>query len=366
MAPHELVLVGGGHAHVQVLRELALRPIASVRVTLVADRAESIYSGMVPGFVAGRYRRDELVIDLRPLARAAGADLVVAAATRLDPVARRIDVAGHLPISYDTASFDVGSSVAGLELPGVREHALAARPIGRFVAELDRLAARSAAPAFRAIVSGAGAAGVELALALRARLGAAARIELLDGAPRVLPDLAERVSERVARALERRGVSLRLGARVLAAEPRGVVLDGGERVPCDVLIWAVGAVGLPLFRESRVATDERGFVRVRPTLQLLEHDDVFAVGDCARFEADLPKSGVHAVRQGPPLDRNLGARIAGRHLDAYVPQRDALVLLNLGDGTALGTKWGRSLEGGFVFAAKDAIDRRFVRRFRVA
>jgi len=368
VAPHELVLVGGGHAHVQVLREIALRPLDAARVTLVVDQPESMYSGMVPGFVAGRYRRDELAIDLGPLARRAGADLVIAAATGLDPVARRIEVAGGgLPISYDTASFDVGSSVAGLERPGVREHALATRPIGRFVAEVDRLVARArSAASFRVLVVGAGAAGVELALALRARLGAAARIELMDAAARVLPDLAERVSARAARALARRDVSLRLGARIQRAEAGVVVLEGGERIACDALVWAAGAAGVPLFRASGLATDERGFVRVRSTLQLRDHDDVFAAGDCARFEPDLPKAGVYAVRQGPVLERNLRARIAGRHLEAYVPQPDALVLLNLGDGAALGTKWGLAVEGPLVMAAKDAIDRRFVERFRLA
>jgi len=177
--------------------------------------------------------------------------------------------------------------------------------------------------------------------------------------------MADRVGARAERALRRRDVSLHLGAGVTAVEPGALVLAGGERIPFDALLWATGAAAPPLFAASGLATDARGFVRVGPTLQLVQHDDLFAVGDCAAFEPELPKSGVYAVRQGPFLDHNLRARIAGRRLRRYRPQRDFLVLLNLGDGTALGAKWGRSAEGPCVFAAKDAIDRRFVRRFQV-
>jgi selenide,water dikinase len=367
----DLVLVGGGHAHVQVLRRLAMRPLAGTRVTVVIDRAVAVYSGMVPGFVAGQYASAELEIDVRPLARRAGARVVIAAATGVDPHAKRVALEGRAPIAYDVASFDVGSLVAGLDVPGARAHAIATRPIGRFVGEIDGLVAhaRAAAGAFRAAVVGAGAAGVEVALAMRGRLareGApAARVALVDGAARVLPALAESVAARATRALRRRDVSLHLGAGVDAVEPGALVLGGGERIPFDALLWATGAAAPPLFAASRLATDARGFVRVVPTLQVEGHDDLFAAGDCTSFAPDLAKSGVYAVRQGPILDHNLRARVAGRPLRRFRPQRDFLVLLNLGDGTALGTKWGRSVEGPRVFAAKDAIDRRFVRRFQV-
>ncbi|RIK89755.1 MAG: selenide, water dikinase SelD, partial [Proteobacteria bacterium] len=158
---------------------------------------------------------------------------------------------------------------------------------------------------------------------------------------------------------------LRLGARVARAEPGGVVLDDGERVACDALVWAVGAASPPWLAASGLPTDARGFVRVRDTLAVVDHDALFAAGDCARFEPDLPKAGVYAVRQGPVLARNLEARVRGATLRRYAPQRDYFAALNLADGTAIGTKWGFALEGRPVFAFKDWIDRGFVRRFQV-
>ncbi len=367
---HRLVLVGGGHAHVQVLRGLAMRPLAGAHVTLVVDDPIAVYSGMVPGFVAGQYRQDELEIDVRALARRAGVAVIVARALEVDASERRIALEGRASIAYDTASFDVGSQVAGLEGPGARVFALATRPIGRFVAQIDAvIAPLRAASSARVVVCGAGAGGVELACALRARLlrdgVQGASVTLVDATSRLLPSMAPRVAEQVLRAMQHRGINLRLGARVAEVNEDALALEGGERIPFDALIWATGAASLPLFTASALPVDARGFVRVRATLQVEGHGALFAVGDCAHFEPDLPKAGVYAVRQGPLLDHNLRARVVSRPLRAYRPQRDTLVLLNLGDGAALGTKWGRAIEGPRVFALKDRIDRRFVRRFQV-
>ena len=152
-----------------------MAPVSGVRLTVVVDRPVAVYSGMVPGLVAGQYRRDEVEIDVWPLARRAGARSVVARATGVDVAERRIVLEGRPPLRYDTASFDVGSTVGGLELPGVREHALPTRPIAALVARVDELVARLRGLARpRVIVVGAGAGGVELAFAIEAR-GSCAR-----------------------------------------------------------------------------------------------------------------------------------------------------------------------------------------------
>lgn len=368
---HDLVLVGGGHTHVQVLRAWAMAPVPHVRLTVIVDRPVAVYSGMVPGFVAGQYRREELEIDVRPLALRARARFVAARATGLDPRARRVCLDGRPPVRYDTASFDIGSIVSGLDLPGVQEHALPTRPIGRFVRDVEALIARARGRAgFRLVVVGAGAGGVELAFAFRARLAREGvrdpAVLLLEAGSRILPGLPAGTVRRVDRNARARGIAVRLDAPVTGVQPGVLELAGGEALPYDALVWVAGAASLPLFRESGIATDPQGFVSVRPTLQLLEHDDIFAVGDCAHLAASpVPKAGVYAVREGPVLVRNLRARLAGRRLAAYRPQRDFLALLNLGDGEAIGAKWGMSFEGGWVFALKDRIDRRFMQRFQV-
>jgi selenide,water dikinase len=329
---------------------------------------------MVPGLVAGDYAGHELEIDVVPLARRAGARVLLARATGVDPRRRRIELEGRPALAYDVASLDVGSGVRGLELPGVVEHALPTRPIGEFVGRVDARLRRevevAGAPPLRVAVVGSGAAGVELAFALHARLeasGRAASVTLLGDGPRILADQAARVSRRVQRAAERRGIGVCSGVRVASVEKDAVCLEGGERLACDWVVWATGAASHAWLAEAPLPHDAAGFVRVEPTLQVVGHPDLFAVGDCAAL-ADRPwvrKAGVYAVRQGPVLDANLRARLRGARLRPHRPQRDCLVLLNLGRGEAIGVKWGAALEGRWLWRWKDRIDRRFVRRFQV-
>ena len=278
-----------------------MRPVPGVRLTVVVDRPTAVYSGMVPGFVAGQYRRDELEIDVRPLALRAGARFIATPAVGLDPRERLIHLTGRPPLRYDTAAFDVGSTVAGLGISGVREHALATRPIGRFVEHVNALIARARERGrCRLVAVGAGAGGVELAFAFRARLEREgvrdASVLLVESGPRVLPGYPAGTARRAEANARARGIEIRLNSRVAEARAAELVLTDGERISFDALVWVAGAASLPLFHEAGVALDPRGFVRVRRTLQLLEHEDVFAVGDCASLEgaADLAKAGVYA------------------------------------------------------------------------
>ena len=331
---------------------------------------------MVPGFVAGDYAARELEIDVVPLARRAGARVVLAAATALDPEAKRIALEGRPALAYDVASLDVGSTVRGLELPGVREHALATRPIRGFVDRLDAALAaaraRRGGAKLRVAVVGGGAAGVELAFTLEARLRsrgrAPPRFALVADSEALLPGAARRLARAAAAEAARRGIRLRLGARVSRVEadraaarrrggrPSRRTSCSGPRAPRRCRCWP--SVAAP--------KDAQGFLRVRDTFQCLGSDDLFAAGDCAALDAHpwVPKAGVYAVRAGPILDANLRARLAGRALRRYRPQRDFLALLNLGERRALGGKWGVSALGARGVAAQGPIDRRFVARFR--
>jgi selenide,water dikinase len=369
-APLDLVLIGGGHTHVEVLRRWITDPTPRTRLTLVLDRARAVYSGMVPGFAAGDYAVRELEIDAARLGRRAGAHVVIAPATAIDPVARRIDVDGHAPIAYDVASVDVGSTVRGLDLPGVRAHALATRPIREYVDRLDATIAEAARrDTVRLVTVGGGAAGVELAFTLRARLlaaGVTPQVTVLADGDTILPGDGTRAATRVCREAARRGIAIRTNVRAVGVEADAVVLEGAERVPAELVVWATGAAPLPLVASSPLPHDDAGFVRVRPTLQAIGHDDLFATGDCATIDGApwVRKAGVYAVREQPVLDANLRARLAGTALRPFVPQRRILSLIHLGEQNALATKWGVVVVGHWVWRAKRRIDERFVRRYR--
>jgi selenide,water dikinase len=370
----EVVLVGGGHAHIHVLERALEEPLPGARLTLVVDTPIAVYSGMVPGFVAGQYRAEELEIDVVALAEKAGGRAIVSAAVTVDAEARHIRIADGPPVPYDIASWDIGSTVAGLDLPGVREHALPTRPIRLFVQRMKELIERARAhdpiSPFNVVVVGGGAGGVELAFTILHRLrndaGHHVRMTLIEGSPEILTRYSGSLRRRVHKRARERGIDIRCQTRVAAADADGLRLEDGDRLPCDALVWVTGAVGHPVFVDSGLPTDSRGFVLIRSTLQFENQDDQFAVGDCGTLiqHPETPKAGVYAVREGPVITDNLYAALRDEPLRRYRPQGDFLTLLNLGDGTALGAKWGLSFGGRWVMRWKDRIDRKFMRRFQ--
>lgn len=367
--PERLVLIGGGHAHVHVLDDLARAPVAGLDVVLVSPYGQQHYSGMVPGYLAGIYPEEALVFDLPRLCARAGARFVQACADRVDAAARRVHAGGEA-IDFDLASLDVGSWPAGWDLPGVREHAVPARPMRRVVelrARVDEGAAGGGTVSVAVV--GAGAAGVEIALALERRVrdrGATPRVTLLDAsADRVLPGYEPRVRRRAASILARRGIAYRAGARVAAVEADGILLEDGTRIAADHTVWLAGAAAPPLVAASGLPRDESGYLLVDDTLRAADGSPVWGAGDCIRLAGrpPLPKAGVHAVRQSPVLAANLRAALTGASPVSYRPQSTFLSLLNTADGRAL-LRWHFvAVHAAWAFRLKDRIDRAFVRRY---
>ncbi len=347
----DLLLFGGGHAHVAVLRSLAMAPWPGVRVTLVTREVLAPYSGMLPAHVAGALSWEAMHIDLGPLARAGGVRLIEAEVTGIDAAQRQLHFADRPPLSYDVLSVDSGITPALDEVPGARGKVLPTKPISTFLPRLTAAleAQHDALNAGQPIrVVGGGAAGVELALALRARLGPAVALELLAAGERILPALPARVGRKALKALSAAGIVVRFDARVAAVEDGPTMrLASGEALPAALVLWATQAAPPAWLASSGLALDEAGFLAVGETLQSLSHPEVFAAGDVAALtHAPRPKSGVYAVRAGPVLTENLKAFIAGHPLRPFKPQRRALYLLNLGDGRSLAAHpWLPAWEG---------------------
>ena len=376
----DIVLVGGGHSHVAVLKRFGMRPVPGVRLTLVSRDLLTPYSGMLPGLVAGHYTSEEAHIDLRRLCRFAGARFLHASATGLDLAGRTVSVAGRPPVGYDLLSLDIGSRPDMGGIAGSTEHALGVKPVDAFrerwaAAERECLARGGR---LRVAVVGGGAGGTELSLSLRHRLRSLLRdagvrdeteITLIAETREVVESHARPVRRRMTRLLAARGVRLLAGCRAVAIAPGAVEWEAADgrrdAVDCDLAIVATHARAAPWLRASGLDLDERGFIRVRPTLQVLGAPEVFAAGDVASFEGrELPKSGVYAVRQGPRLSDNLARLAVGQPLRTYRPQARTLALISSGDRNAVAS-WGpAALEGRWVWRLKDRIDRRWMRKYQ--
>jgi len=372
----QLVLVGGGHAHVQVLKAFATDPPANCRITLVTAERIAMYSGMAPGFVAGDYTMHDLSIDLKPLAAGCGAELIEASCDRVAPAAKQIHLAGGEVIKYDVASFNIGSTLLGRELPGVSEHALPTRPLRKLLDGIEGLIARASEhhgdQPFRLLVVGAGVAGVELAFCAQARLrretGKTIAVTLFNNGSRILPRYPDSLVRRVVRLSDKCGITIKNNVRAVELNDRGVMVESGKHFEGDAVLWVTGPESHPPFSNSPgIVTDHRGFVTTRSTLQFKDHDNLFAVGDCGTLidYPTTPKAGVYAVRQGPVITDNLRRFLHGDPLQTYKPQREFLTLLNMGDGYAIGCKFGVTFGGQWVLRLKDRIDRNFMRAYQL-
>ncbi|WP_332669871.1 FAD-dependent oxidoreductase [Aromatoleum sp.] len=366
-----LVLLGGGHAHLFVLERFARQRLAAVEVILVSPSDAQVYSGMLPGWIAGAYRLEACSIPLAGLAGRAGARLVRQACVRLDAAARTVETADGRRIEYDRLSIDAGAATAIHAIPGAATFATPVRPLDGFIGAIERVFADAAAGReCDALVVGGGAAGVEIAFALQARLAVIgrrdARVAVVGTAARPLDGLPRIVQWRARRLMRDRGIEWHGGRRVCAITADGALLDDGSGLGARHVFLATGAAAHPWIAASGLATDREGYARVDATLRSVSHPQVFAAGDCAAYATPRPKSGVFAVRAGPPLAENLLRSLAGEPLRAWRPQRRALYLVSTGTGAALGARGVVGWWGAWVWRWKDRIDRRFVERFRAS
>lgn len=366
----DLVLVGGGHAHVQVLEMLSGSLPPDVKLTMVADQSVAYYSGMLPGCAALQYTPEEISIELRPLAELAGARFLKARVTGIDPEAQVVELEDRPPIRYDLLSVNVGSTIRGLDVPGVREYALTTRPLSRWVRSLE--AFERGLPEdkreLKIVVVGGGAAGVELIFALDQRFRERfphRELALIDRGRSLLPGASPGAAARIRDEMHARGVRVRHGAEAVQVHPHELELKDGSREPFDLLVWATGAAPHDFFRDLPLEKDERGFLLVHPSLRTVSSARILGAGDCIGIQGHpkVPKAGVFAVREGPVLARNLLRALDGKSLRPYRPQSGFLSLLNLCDGRAVLDWKGWSAQGAWVFRLKDWIDRKFMERF---
>ena len=373
----DIVLVGGGHSHVGVLKSFGMKPIPGVRLTLICTDMHTPYSGMLPGYVAGHYDYDAVHIDLSRLAVFAGARLYRDEVIGLDRINKKVLCRNRPPVPYDQLSINIGSTPQLMQVPGANEHTVAVKPIQRFndrwLALLDRVQHHQGK--LTIAVVGAGAGGVELLLAMQFRLRNELQrlgrnpddlaFHLFTAGPDILPTHNSGVRRRFDTVLAARGVVVHRNASVTAVFAQRLQTSSGETLAADEIVWVTSAGGAPWLRDTGLALDANGFIKVSDTLQTVTDANIFAAGDIASMvNYQLEKAGVFAVRQGVPLTANLRLAVAGTPLRDYHPQRTWLALISTGDKYAVASRGWLGFAGSAVWQWKDWIDRRFMRKFQ--
>jgi pyridine nucleotide-disulfide oxidoreductase family protein len=364
-----LILAGAGHAHAQVLLDWAAKPMKGVELVVVSPQPLAPYSGMVPGWLAGAYRFEDIVIDFPRLCRAAGARWIEAEIVALDAQALHLQLSDGQSLCADVLSLNIGST---LHAPQSSDRTvLALRPLSSLQSQLEALLqAWQAAPSgegLNLLAVGGGAAGFESVLALTHRFrqlrpDLPVQAALMSKSQTLLPGLHPAAQQAAARALAAAGVAWLAGQDAQA----------WSKHHCGLMLWATGAEAHDWLtdptRRGSLAVSEKGFVRVDAQLRSVSHPRIFAVGDCAHWEATgqpLPKAGVYAVRMGPVLTANLRAALQGEAMQTYAPQRVFLALLATADGRAIASRGWWAGSGRWAWWLKDRIDRGFIDRFRL-
>jgi selenide, water dikinase len=373
----DIVLIGGGHSHVGVIKSFGMKPIPGVRLTLICTDMHTPYSGMLPGYVAGHYDYDEVHIDLSRLCVFAGARLFKDEVIGIDRASKKVLCRNRPPVPYDQLSINIGSTPQLGSVPGAAEHAVAVKPIQRFndrwVTLLERV--KQHAGKTTIAVVGAGAGGVELTLAMQFRLRNELKainrnpddlaFHLFTNIATILPTHNTGVRRRFEAVLAERGVVVHVNAAVNHVGAGSLQTVSGEKLDADEIIWVTRAGGAAWLQQTGLALDDEGFIKVNDNLQTLTDPDIFAAGDIASMvNYRLEKAGVFAVRQGPPLTENLRRAVEGTTLQAYRPQTRWLALISTGDQYAVASRAWLGFAGSWVWQWKDWIDKRFMRKFQ--
>jgi selenide,water dikinase len=360
MKKKQIVLIGAGHAHVEVIRLLGLADRSQFEVTLLSESARTGYSGMMPGVIAGHYTRDQAEINVASLCARSGVRFVAQPVVRVAADANLVDT-GAGQFRYDVLSVNTGSQPTMVPVHG--GHHVPVKPFSRF---LDTVHAFD--DKHNVAIVGGGAASVEVLLALAHRARSrqnACTFTLVTAAHELIAGYPAPVRDAVERALRTYGATWQTQKTVVSADELGLLTSAGERIACDASLWATRAMASAFIQASDFARADDGFIRVDGFQRSVSHPNVFAVGDCAsRAEGVLPKAGVVPVKQGPWLARALTHCASDTQVPApFVFQKNALALLALGDKRATGARGKLTFTGTWVWYWKNWIDQRFMRQY---
>lgn len=375
-----LVLIGGGHSHLAVLKQLGMNPVPGLSVTLISRDISTPYSGCLPGFIAGIYQHDDIHIDLRPLAQFAGVRIIQSTIEEIDLESKLISITGRPDIEFDLASINIGSKPDAIKIPGALEHAIGIKPIDTFLQSwqtlyCDAVARLGDQPSeYEFLIVGGGPASVELAFAAQHRIHQQLEIKLYKESPLKIKIISAdsellgfhntKVKKFVHKELEKRGIEVLLNHRVSEFQAGKVLCENGSSFSADSIVYATGA-SIPQWpSQCGLAISDDGFIEVNEFLQSTSHDFVFAAGDAASIKGNpRPKSGVYAVRQGKPLAENLIRYARSKRLKPHTPQKHALALINMANKTAIASRNKLFFKGRAVWALKHSIDNAFIKKY---
>ncbi len=364
----QLVLIGGGHAHMVTLAGIGELISRGHRVTVVGPSEHHYYSGMGPGMLGGTYTPEEIRFATRRVVEKQGGTFVRDYVSRIDPVEHRLILASGAVLDYDVLSCNAGSQVPQIPTTENQADIFSVKPIEKLSRARARILELAGNGQLEIGIVGGGPSSAEIAgniLQLIGRHGLPpVRIRIFSGSS-FMQRFPEPVRSRIRKNLRQRQVEIVEGSYVREAKTGLVSLENDRDYRADLIFLAVGVKPSPIFSDSGLPVGPDGGLLVNRFLQSPAHPEIFGGGDCIYFQDEpLDKVGVYAVRQNPVLYHNLLAGLEGGSLQPFEPGGEYLLIFNLGEGRGVLHKGRLTFGGRLAFLIKNYIDRRFMRRFQ--
>ena len=369
----KIVLIGGGHTHLETIQRLGERSFAhDYKLILISSEVHTPYSGMVPGLISGHYKSNECHIDLQKLCGKYDYEFVQQTVLKISSNEQTIHTESGT-YQYDLASINTGSTPNSKTIAGLEDYAIPIKPIKGLVNNiqnlLDRIGRAPKNSTHRISVVGGGAASIEVLLALQYQATTRGytnlQLCLITAATDILETHALPVKRKFHRILHQRGITTYYNAPVIEVNKDYLKTGSKKIIPSDFVIWATGASPSHWPKLSGLPTTEDGYIKTDNFLQVKDINNLFATGDIASIEGlTYPKSGVYAVKQARILEANIRSKLSGAPLQSYTPQKSSLALISTGDKNAVASKHILCASGRWIWKWKDHVDRKFVKKFQ--
>ena len=365
---HDLVLIGGGHAQISVLKKFGMRPIPGLKITLINKNLTSSYSGMLPGYIAGTYNEEETQINLLNLCKFANARLIVDEVTGLDTYIKEIYLKNRAPVYYDTLSINTGGEPDIKKIKGAEKYSIPIKPISNLIETFHKIKKQLKEINNVSItIIGGGAGGVEIALSLKKFLDFENKkeknITLISKANNLIGNNSILLHQNVMSLLNKNNINVILGDEVVEFKRNTLNTRSGKKITSQFNFLVTSISSPEWLSKTRLKITAKGFIEVNKYLQT-SNKNIFSAGDaCSIRNYNLPRAGVYAVRQGPILYKNLRSRILKSRFVSYKPQKNFLSLIGDGQSEAIAS-WGPiSFRSSWAWKLKRYIDEKFIRTY---
>jgi demethylphylloquinone reductase len=361
--PTRICILGGGFGGLYAalrLSELPWERSQKPEITLVDRSDRFLFSPLLYELVTGEMQTWEIAPSFVELLANTNVRFCQACATEIDLEGRRVMLADRPELSYDKLVLALGGKTPLDVVPGAREYALPFRSLEdayrleshlRVLEESDRAKIRGA-------IVGGGYSGVELACKLAERLGDRGRIRIIDRGPDILRTSSEFNRNSAKAALEERQVWLDLETEVQSVQSDAIALlykGQVDTIPVDVVLWTVGTTVSDLLLSLPLKREQQGLVAIAPTLQVLGHEEIFALGDIADCRdatgQTVPATAQVAIQQADYCAWNLWASLTGRPLlpFRYQPLGE---MMTLGTNNATVSGLGLKVDGSLGYLTR--------------